>query len=500
MMLPSPSVFLNHPSFPSWQPGQEGAFQAGMEWLAGPKRFLAVDAPTGSGKSLLAVLLAHVGNRRALILNHSRGQQDQYATFGRIGAVDLKGQRNYECLADSTPANRVWCDWGHCHDDDEVEAQCGLKRGGCLYFDRLREAILSKLAVTNYACYLALADYTAKGIGPRDLVVCDEAHLALGALESHQQVRLLYDSLKQIDMEFPGSTDSIKDWQEWIEEVLDSRRVRKRLKGDFEAILNADKSWIVEQDGSGFLFSPLQPESATLFPAGSKVLLMSATLTPKTLKMLGVPEEQTEWIHVPSYFPLRSIPVTHVNTVRVNARSSSDDIAWWRHRIDQIIEKRLDRKGIVHTVSYDRARYLLENSTHRDRMLGHTAFNTRQVVEKYKHDRFPWILVSPSLTTGWDFPDDECRYIIIGKVPYQYTNRELIRRRQEVDKEYTSYLAMETLVQEAGRGMRREDDWCEVFIVDDSWRWFWKQYKKFAPQWFWPRVQGSVEGIPEPIR
>ena len=68
-----------------------------------------------------------------------------------------------------------------------------------------------------------------------------------------------------------------------------------------------------------------------------------------------------------------------------------------------------------------------------------------------------------------------------------------------MDASYGDWEAMKSLVQGAGRGNRREEDKCEVFIIDDHWGHFWRNNKGFAPEWFQERVVGSKDMIPEPL-
>jgi ATP-dependent DNA helicase DinG len=122
------------------------------------------------------------------------------------------------------------------------------------------------------------------------------------------------------------------------------------------------------------------------------------------------------------------------------------------------------------------------------------------VVEKFKAAPAPAVLVSPSVTTGWDFPQEECEYIVVGKVPYPDTRGALIQARMADNRNWAAQLAMETLVQETGRGTRSADDKCQVLVIDDAWRWWWPKYKHFAPAWFQERVSGqSTDLIPQKI-
>ena len=131
-------------------------------------------------------------------------------------------------------------------------------------------------------------------------------------------------------------------------------------------------------------------------------------------------------------------------------------------------------------------------------MMSHKRRDTELMVRKFKLADPPLVFVSPSMATGWDFPDDECRFQIIGKLPYPDTRGQIMKARTETDKDYTSYIAMQQLVQACGRGVRSEDDWCETFIIDDNIKWFIPNYKQMSPKWF-REAYVSRKVIPEAI-
>ena len=66
----------------------------------------------------------------------------------------------------------------------------------------------------------------------------------------------------------------------------------------------------------------------------------------------------------------------------------------------------------------------------------HDSKNTFEVVERFKKAKPPAILVSPTVTSGWDFPGLECEYCIIGKIPYPTTTDPVIQARDKEDKEW----------------------------------------------------------------
>ena len=140
----------------------------------------------------------------------------------------------------------------------------------------------------------------------------------------------------------------------------------------------------------------------------------------------------------------------------------------------------------------------MEHSRYSHLMVAHDPGDVTETIEDFKKMSSPRVLVSPSMGTGYDFPMESAEYAIIGKIPYPDTRDPVIKARHELDKTYTSYMAMQTLVQSCGRHVRSEDDRGETLICDDNILWFMGTYGKFAPDWFrrkYKRV-GSVPTAP----
>ena len=141
---------------------------------------------------------------------------------------------------------------------------------------------------------------------------------------------------------------------------------------------------------------------------------------------------------------------------------------------------------------------IITYSRHRDILLFNDPKNTRTTVERFRSSDPPRVLISPSLTTGWDLPDEDCEYAIIAKIPFPDTRSAITAARSKADPDYGPYVAMQTIVQASGRGMRSATDSCEVLIIDDQWRWFWPKFKHFAPGWCKEAVSHSIT-IPAPL-
>jgi Rad3-related DNA helicase len=183
----------------------------------------------------------------------------------------------------------------------------------------------------------------------------------------------------------------------------------------------------------------------------------------------------------------------------MNKNTDEEGYRNWLTQIDQFISKgRIDRKGIIHTVSYKRAQMVMEKSEFRKYMLSHNSRNTRAMVEAFRKSSAPCIMVSPCLDTGYDFPNSQARWQIIGKLPWPDTRSIVMQARKKMDEDYMAHLTMQTLQQTYGRIVRGPGDWGETICLDASIAWFMRIYGHFANSWFKEAIQWR-NTIPEPL-
>jgi Rad3-related DNA helicase len=384
----------------------------------------------------------------------------------------------------------------------------------------------ASLLVTNYSYWCAIHAY-GEGLGQFGLLACDEAHDCGDAICNAVACEVTSREVYQIlGGEYPTPEESQTAWQEWATHHLPEADARVRALGD--AIRNGDASsarlsqlrqwkalhrklqslagmlgpWIVEATRHGFRLDPLWPSQyaeKVLFLGIPRVVLYSATLRPKTAGLLGIPNTQMTFWEYPSSFPPANSPIIHIPTVVMDRHADAGVMALWMSRIDQVIGGRGDRKGIVHTVSYARRDFVLGHSRYADRMLAHDSDDTQQVVERFKREApaSGAVLVSPSLSTGYDFPGPSCEYQVIAKIPYPDDRSALMQARKRDDKEYILYLTGQSLVQVCGRACRSETDKAENLVVDDTVRRFLAQYGHELPEW-WKRRYRRSQVVPEP--
>lgn len=530
--LPSPSTLGAPERYSEWRDGQDRALS---RVLHSKKRIIVIDAPTGIGKSLIGVLAGVFPGDRMIYLTATRGQQDQVEKdFREVGLVDIRGMGNYTCRGLDegefpvemsqwkathqhvlASGGRPKCDDGPCLDG----ARCSFRAAGagCHYYEQYRRAQGAMSVVTNYAFWL----HHKAGdddLGGAAVLVCDEAHELERLISSFLRIKLDNWEVQEFaHFKWPKpDPGSIGEWSRWAVSLagfiegevstLGPGKRRRRLKDvlarvqKLAAAATDGGRWVSVKTRGGWEWEPIWPAPYVeehLFRGIPKIVLMSATIRPKSMELLGIKKDDYEWVELPSPFPVERRLVSHVETVAMRHGMSTLQLAEWGMRIDQIIEGRLDRKGIIHTVSYQRAQELYRESAHRDIMLVHDSRSTKETIERFKAAEPPMVLVSPAIGTGVDFPFELCEFNVIGKLAFPDNRDPVMAARQAEDKEYPMYLAACALVQASGRGMRAADDMCETLVVDDQIKWFVWKFSHFLPKW-WREAYRRGSTIPRP--
>jgi len=507
---------LNLPThFTSFRTGQD---DAAIELLSSPHRFLLLSAPTGSGKSLIYMTLSRLLDARTLVLTGTKGLQTQLMSdFHPMGMVDIRGHANYPCgvprasslgprdlLTTSGLSSKSGASWSDV---------CTTDRESCSYLAALSTARESNLVITNYAYWLTMERVNnANALGEFDLLILDEGHTAPDWLASFCKFSLHSSLLRDLlDLDLPKPDDDFIEWAKSAVVALSARRDDHRtftdaaltalvaLERNLSGLLSSTSvEWLTETTRYGIKLSPVWAREFAepyLFRSIPHILLTSATLSPEIRTYMGISINDSTYLEAGKGFDHRRRPFIYVPTTRVGRKMSEGDTRVWMNRIDSIIDGRLDRKGIIHTRSYARAKEIVTRSRHADVMLVHRPRDTAEVVAMFKNSTAPSVLVSPAVEEGFDFPGLQCSYQIIVKVPFLDMRDPITKARSKTDECYSNYVTGQSLVQMVGRGMRAPDDICETLIIDDHWSWFRKS--TIFPHWF-RRAWRRSNTIPTP--
>ena len=514
------------PKFDHWQAHQQEALLAAV---CSDKRFVIINAPTGIGKSAIYMGIAKMLGR-SLVLTKTKPLQAQLMRdFSSMGLKELKGQNNYPCLHfdDGIRKTLPGCDEGPCH----AGITCELKERGCYYYDAVRAAAKSELVVENYTHWMYLNRFSEPGIlGKFDCLILDEAHEANDTLADFVKVELdRHEVRKLTNLTLPYGA-AMEEWVEWATEIglptvrgrleaakattamfsegISIVRALSELEGNMRDLTTArswkrtdaadpavwmpgtSNDWVVEDNDERVTFQPVWASGYAedyIFNRIPKVVLVSATVTPRDAHYLGVTRGQLESFQYPSPFKRERRAVYVVPTVALKVGIGPGEEKIWINQIDHIVEKEAigkKLKGIIHAISYDRAKKIKARSRHGDIMIIHDSRNLRATVDRFKAMTGPAVLISPSVGTGYDFPGKDCRFQIIAKLPFIDSRPKIIQARMKLDREYLNHVTMVALIQMVGRGVRSIDDWCTTYIIDDNWRWFRMATRKMIPKWF----------------
>lgn len=522
--FPSPSELGAPEAYDSWRPHQPDAI---LTITDTDRRFVGSVLPTGAGKTLTVVGAALLAGWRTAFLTSTKLLQEQYLRdMADVGMVEIKGQSNYQCLAFNDEHHKLrerpWqgCDEGPCRSGlacvrkpaaDELSIE-----KGCLSYDAIAKARKAQFVVTNYKMWFNATRHFPT-LGRFDCLVLDEAHHAPTELAG-----FLSTTLEPLDIQLLGhagpSSEDAAEWADWAKRYAGAvqKTIERRPEGkadlrrhrQFRKVLHKLSTlkemtageWVIQKHGASWHFDPVWVKNygEILFRQIPHVVFTSATFTHKTADMLGVHEDQLAWHEAPSDFPVERRPVYFVPCVKVDYRADESQIRAWLATIDNFLRRRRDRKGIIHAVSYARAKQIRDYSDFGSSMILNERTDTREAVQRFRDAGPGAIFVSPSVTTGYDFAGKQCEFQVIAKIPFPDRRNPVTAARTTHDKEYPAYIAMQELVQAVGRGMRSAEDQCETAIFDSNCSWFMKNYRHLAPQWFLEAYR-RVETIPEPL-
>lgn len=170
-----------------------------------------LDAPTGSGKSVIAMIVAgflSYQKMRGYILASDLMLQQQYETDFlkyRLNWGSIKGVDNYWCIVNSDRFSLGECRMRNLSYEESEKLPC---YPDCGYFQARRKAIATPVSLLNYAYWLIQRNYVEpkmleKGMGipfpKRDFTICDEAHKLPDIVQNHFSPRIDDKTLDKLE-------------------------------------------------------------------------------------------------------------------------------------------------------------------------------------------------------------------------------------------------------------------------------------------------------------
>jgi ATP-dependent DNA helicase DinG len=239
------------------RPKQIDALTKINEAFRSGKRVVALEMPTGGGKSPICITVARAmraANGRTHFLTVQKALQDQYTRDFPAPEVEvLKGRSNYQCSHENgggmscadAPCSAVKkgilpeCIVGG-DDSDQRRAATRLQLKPeeqlCPYWRQLQLCNDNPITLFNFSSFLF--QQRVKRFGKRDLMIIDEAHKIEGQMMSFVTLELTEFALSIIGVEIDRDITTREQLMEWLREnkVLSTIHERLEKKGD-----NADE-------------------------------------------------------------------------------------------------------------------------------------------------------------------------------------------------------------------------------------------------------------------
>jgi len=346
--------------FPKWRKYQR---QAVGKLLRTNKKFLILDAPTGSGKSLIGMSVAQLSlsGGRTYYLVGTKDLQDQVLRDFSFVAL-LKGRNNFSCLIKDVPCDQ--CMYSY------VKKLCP-KKERCPYYAHKEVAKQSKFVIWNYPMFLVNQTF-AGDFPPADLLICDEAHLLESALMNFVNIKFDHHFFNDLSLGFPGKDEEkyVFDRINKAEKIINKQystiagqmqmklyedeepdRVELKLCQEleskvkklkfFRAVYDED-TWVMDYyrnqydwENDYISFKPLKVDkfSDYIFGWADKILLVSATMphTSVICNSLGINRNEIARLNIPSTFKRENRPVIFHPIGRMS-------YPYWEQTIEKIVK------------------------------------------------------------------------------------------------------------------------------------------------------------------
>lgn len=521
--IPDPSDARFGPTpLPSWvkalRPHQWAAVTEIVGHFRAGRKVVLLDAPTGSGKTLLGELVRRELHLRAMYVCTTKQLQAQVLDDFPYARV-LKGRSNYPTLDypqmfdPVLGTDRITCD--DCSKADDHCDFCSVV-SRCPYESAKKEALAADLAVLNTAYYLAEANHVGR-FRP-EFVIADECDELEAALMGYVEVTVGPADRKRLGLDVPEKKTVEAAWVEWLdgavaaasaelstypEKPTSARQAKRKRKWarkldqlEFVRAGVAAGGWVYDHSRPDWVtFKPVKVDRLAqrlLWSHSPRWLCMSATTISFDQMAADLGLEDGEWasVTVPSTFPVERRPI-HVAPV-ADLTYKTEDVEWVKaaDALVSILEQHAEDAVLVHTQSYRLNQRLFDHVaalrlrptyTYRD------AAGREAALEKFRSVPAA-VLLAPSLQRGVSLDDESCRVVVVVKVPFSSIGDPQVQKRLygtgRAGQTWYAVRTVRSLVQATGRGMRHADDRCVTYILDRQFVSFYRRNRWLFPKWW----------------
>lgn len=516
-------------------------------------KFFLLNLPPGVGKSYLALMIADWysrtvnGGAKFDIITNSKILQDQYTdTYSCLN--DLKGKENYFCEAyecscaqglEFSRLNKTKCDAcphssakegflmgrasltnfylyilyqiyktesmkarsanvliiDECHNLDDVMSD--------FISIKITEGVIKKLKFSNENGIISdlgkvkdISDYIKflESLKIEIATTISQIEMSLGSMSRTSTSDRRNNKLSKI---LGGGNSDIK----LMQVLTDLDQYKSKIEVFLKEYSANPNNWVLEtqyNEKTKQKELSLEPIWAFdylnkyIFSKYDKVFLMSGTILDKGLfcHLNGLDVTSAVYYSIGSPFPSSNRPIYYIPAGKMSYDRKVETFQNYVPLIKRIMDKYPDKKGIIHTNSFELASWIIRDIKD-PRLISHDSSNKDEILKEHFKSDHPTVLVSPSMDTGVSFDEDKARFQIIAKIPYPSLASQKNKLRKKNNPEWYAYRTVSGIIQSYGRIVRSEVDHGDTIIIDGSFSDVIKYSSNLIPQW----VQSSIKRI-----
>lgn len=501
-----------------------------IEFVDNKKTNVILNAGTGSGKSIIGLVIAEVlsdltndGGLKSVVSMHQNSLVDQYGnTFkSHDNVIQIKGASNYKCsIMDDTAEQCIQSSMNTLGIGQELCRSCEYKK-----LKSQRNSI-SHL-ITNFS--FAFVDRMfADILDPRLIYIWDEAHTLNEVFVEHNSIYISDKRISSFQKDLIGhdiesnvssrfqklsldiTSGKVNDntYIKFIEELnkiyssisqyfesasvsfIKSNRNKfvamtklskkyKNLSCKISDLLQYNYEHIFEINDMneisikavfiGSMFDVIRNSKYNLF--------MSATISKDYMNTtMKLDKNTTAFIKLPPVFPKENKEVVFVKPLLKLNYSTMKDPKIIKSIKDSVLKlvkfhTQQNESGIILVPSFVMGEMIsteLKKHKLNTKIFEHMRGEKIGIsIEAFKKYSGNSVLISPSIFEGIDLADDFSRFQIIAKVPWPSLGEKRMKFIADNHKEVYKAITLHKLVQGLGRSVRNENDYSTTYILDE---------------------------------
>jgi Rad3-related DNA helicase len=491
-------------------------------------RDIILQAPTGMGKSaalatvcnwVAAELPELEGDPGGYYLTAQKLLQDQLEADIPRYKPGLGFMRSIKSSVEYPCAYFKNCGFGA-----RAKKRCGCT--DCPYKLAKAAFLSSTIAVTNYSYFFAERRYAGK-LEKRRLLALDECHRTEREIIRFVDLKLSEDLLEKfaptiVCLPNVKNLEELLSWTEQVylqeadqrlvilkviaeesndeamsKDVFDlDQHICKTRRAVQDAKENPDE-WVFWQEKSSqgkieFIARPLHagPFKKEMVDAGGSLRVYASAYPGEKrifCRSLGLDPNETPMAKLASDFPVENRPIHVFGVGSMSRKFQEATMPAMLKAVEKIVSKFPNDRGLIHGHSYDICQKIydrLSMGPNAHRLVFPKKADERESACELHASMPGGILITPSMTEGFDFKDDLARWQIIPKIPYPSLGDKQVEAKAAKDPEWYSCETIKAVVQTCGRAVRSSTDHAVTYILDDD---FWTLMRKaeyMLPNWF----------------